>query len=68
MKEILGIVLIYVAAITLGLGLDILVVGLIYKIICWAFGLTFSWKITIGISFLILLLQSIFRTNVSIKK
>ena len=41
---------------------------LIYKIICWAFGLAFSWKITIGISFLILLLQSIFRTNVNIKK
>lgn len=31
MKEILGIVLIYVAAIALGLGFDILVVGLIYK-------------------------------------
>lgn len=48
MKEILGIVLIYVAAIALGLA--------------------FSWKITIGISFLILLLQSIFQTNVNIKK
>lgn len=68
MKEILGIVLIYVAVIALALGLDVLVVGLIYKIICWAFGWAFSWKITIGISFLILLLQSIFRTNVNIKK
>lgn len=68
MKEIFKIVLIYVLIIAATLGLDILVVGLIYKIICWAFGWMFSWKIAVGISFLIMLLQSVFRTNVNVKK
>lgn len=68
MKEILGIVLIYAAAIALGLGLDILVVGMIYKIICWAFGLTFSWRVAVGISFVILLLQGAFKASVTVNK
>lgn len=68
MKDIFKIVLIYVLFIAATLGLDILVVGVIYKIICWAFGWTFSWKIAVGISFLIMLLQSVFRTNVNVKK
>ena len=68
MKEIFKIVLLYVLIIAATLGLDILVVGLIYKIICWAFGWAFSWKIAVGIGFLIMLLQSVFRTNVNVKK
>ena len=68
MKEILKIVLIYVLMIAAILGLDILATALIYKVICWAFGLTFSWKIAIGISFVLMLLQSVFKTRVNVNK
>lgn len=68
MKMILKIVLIVVAYIALTLGIDILITAAIYKVICWAFGLTFSWRIAVGISFVILLLQSAFKASVTVNK
>lgn len=41
--------------------------ALIYGI-CWAFGITFTWKLAIGLWFIFLILHSIFNGNVSSKK
>jgi hypothetical protein len=39
------------------IGLSIGVTGLIVYGICWAFGLTFSWKYTLGIYLILVLLN-----------
>ncbi len=36
--------------------------ALLIWLICWAFALTFSWKITFGIWIIICILRSIFKT------
>lgn len=58
----------------MGLGLGILTVlficalsflltsGLVW-VVCWAFGFVFTWKIAIGIWVVLLILQSVFKSN-----
>lgn len=50
---------IYVAAILLSIGITAMLV----KIVCWAFGIPFMWRYTIGIWAVIGLLGSIFKNG-----
>lgn len=60
MDKLIGIILvilIVVAAEAISFG----VIALMFFGICWAFGLTFSWKIAVGVWLIISLLVHIFR-------
>lgn len=48
-------------------GIEFLLTALGVWIVCWAFGLVFSWQITIGIFVLICLVTSVGRSIVSNK-
>ena len=48
-------------------GLSFGVVGLIVKGICWAFKLTFSWRMAFGVWLVMMLVSSIFSGTKSIK-
>lgn len=44
----------------IAIGFSILMTGAFVALACWAFGWTFSWKVTIGIFAIICLLNMIF--------
>ncbi len=46
------------------LGISFLLTAGIFWLICWAFALTFSWKIAFGCWLVVLVLQSIFKVTV----
>lgn len=59
MEKIVAVIvgiLVVAAVIALSIGS----VGLLYWIVCWAFHLTFSWKIAIGIWAILAIIRSIF--------
>lgn len=56
-------ILVVAAVIALSIGS----VGLFYWIVCWAFHLTFSWRICIGVWAVLALLKGIFSTTVNAK-
>lgn len=64
MKYIAGIILFFVVL----LGVDFLISALIVKGICWAFGMTFSWKMAIGVWLIMALLQAVFKSNVNVER
>lgn len=41
--------------------------GMIW-VVCWAFGLAFSWRLAVGIWVVLIILRSIFKSNVNVKK
>lgn len=45
------------------LAISFFVTAGIIWLICWAFSLTFSWKITFGIWLIILIINNIFKKN-----
>ena len=50
------------------LFLNFLLSALVIKLICWAFGFTFTWKLAFGLWLIIGLLQSIFTARVKVDK
>lgn len=44
------------------------ITALIFKGICWAFSLTFSWKVAFGIWLIMILVGSIFSDTKHVKK
>lgn len=42
-------------------GISFLLTSGIFWLICWAFALTFSWKIAFGVWLIILIVSNIFR-------
>ena len=63
-KDILTIVLVIVGLVFLGW---IITVGII-KLITMCFGWTFKWSVATGIWLIICILQSIFKSNVNVKR
>ena len=63
-KDILTIVLVIVGLVFLGW---IITVGII-KLITMCFGWTFKWSVATGIWMIICILQSIFKSNVNVKR
>lgn len=66
-KIMLGI-LGFVGILALVFGINLLVVGGAYWIICLIFNLTFSWKYVIAIAIILAVLKSIFKSEVKINK
>ena len=66
-KIMLG-VLAFVGILALVFGINLLVVGGAYWIICLIFNLTFSWKYVIAIAIILAVLKSIFKSEVKINK
>ena len=54
--------LIVLVGFSLGLGFVFLVVSGIYWVVAWAFDLTFSWKYSVGISVIWILLSQLFKS------
>lgn len=67
MKAVFG-VLIGVAVILGFYAIGFGITGLIIKGICWAFSLTFSWKVAFGIWLIMILVGSIFSGTKHVKK
>lgn len=63
-KDILTIVLVFVGLVFLEW---IITVGII-KLITMCFGWTFKWSVATGIWLIICILQSIFKSNVNVKR
>lgn len=63
-KDILTIILVIVGLVFLEW---IITVGII-KLITMCFGWTFKWSVTTGIWLIICILQSIFKSNVNVKR
>lgn len=62
MKNIIGVIIvIFISSIpiVIGLGISFGVLGLIVKGICWAFKLTFSWRMAFGIWLVMALIGSV---------
>lgn len=51
-----------------GLGAEFLFSALLVKIICWAFGFIFSWKMAIGVFAVLLLLSLFLKSKTEVKK
>lgn len=45
------------------IGLSIGITGLLVKVICWAFSLTFTWKLAVGIWALMAMANWAFRSS-----
>lgn len=59
MKAIFGVLI--GAIVVLGLyAISFGITGLIIKGVCWAFGLTFSWKVAFGIWLIMILVKGLF--------
>ena len=56
MDLILKVVLVFL----LYIGVDFAISALIVKGICWAFSLTFSWKMAFGVWLIMMILHSVF--------
>jgi hypothetical protein len=59
MKETGGCLAILLV-ILIAVGISVLMTGAFVALACWAFGWTFSWKVTIGVFAIICLLNMIF--------
>lgn len=44
-------------------ALEFLIITICVKLICWGFGLVFSWKLVIGIWAVLALVSSFFKSN-----
>lgn len=66
MEKVLTVIF-AVLLIALCVALSVLYVGLLYWIVCWAFHLTFSWRICIGVWAVLALLKGISSTTVNAK-
>lgn len=55
--------IILISAILLLLGLDFCITSGLFWVVCWAFGLTFTWKIALGIWVISIFLAAIFKSG-----
>ena len=62
------LVLLVLLIIAIVLALDFFICAGLVWVICWAFGLVFTWKIAIGVWVITLLLSGIFKATVNINK
>lgn len=65
-KVLTALIVVLLLALTLGISW-ISTCGII-KAITWCFGWEFSWKVATGVWFVVLLAQSVFKSNVNVKK
>ena len=63
-----AVVLVVIVILTLAYGVSWIVTCGIIKLITMCFGLTFKWSIATGIWLVILILRTIFKSNVNVKK
>lgn len=61
-------VLAFLGVLALMIGINLLVIGGAYWIICLIFNLTFSWKYVVAIAIILAVLKSIFKSEVKINK
>ena len=66
--KIMLAVLAFLGILALMIGINLLVIGGAYWIICLIFNLTFSWKYVVAIAIILAVLKSIFKSEVKIKK
>ena len=57
------ILLITISIIIVAAGLGFLTTAIFVKLICWAFGFIFSWKLVIGIWAILTLISAVFKSN-----
>ena len=62
MKEIFGAGLIAILIIVVVFTLSFLVIAGMYWIVCWAFGMVFSWQIAVGVWVVYTVLSSMFQS------
>ena len=60
MKKVLAVLLALVIFVIIGL-VDFGIIAGFYFAICWAFGLTFTWKIAFGVWVIVVLIHNIVR-------
>lgn len=58
-------ILLFILAVIIGMLISFGITALFVKIICWAFGFNFTFKIAIGIWALTFLISSAFRVKIS---
>lgn len=83
MKDVLTVIFtwlaLFVFAFVIGFGINLLVWGILLKILCWvlpllgittigAWTVAFSWKLVIVVSIVIALLRAIFSPTVNVRK
>lgn len=56
-------ILFFILAVIIGIPISFSITALFVKIICWAFGFNFTFKMAIGIWALIFLINSAFRVK-----
>lgn len=66
--KIMLAVLAFFGVLALMIGINLLVIGGVYWIICLIFNLTFSWKYVVAIAIILAVLKSIFKSEVKINK
>lgn len=66
--KIMLAVLAFLGVLALMIGINLLVIGGVYWIICLIFNLTFSWKYVVAIAIILAVLKSIFKSEVKINK
>ena len=63
MKNGILMAITYIVILTVCLAASVAVVGGFVWLVCWAFGFTWSWKLSIGVWALISLAAAIFRSS-----
>ena len=57
--KVIAVLVVYLAAIGLSIGL----VGVLTKIVCWAFGFAFTWRLAVGVWAVIVMASWAFKPN-----
>lgn len=66
MKDLIAHIIatiIIVLMIVVVIGIDFLIAAGIVKLVCWCFGLVFSWKVTLGIWVLLCVFSTFIRAT-----
>lgn len=63
MKKVLAVLLALVIFVIIGL-VEFGIVAGFYFVICWAFGLTFTWKIAFGVWVIIIFIHTIVQNSI----
>ena len=57
--KVIAVLVVYLAAIGISIGLT----GLFLKIVCWAFGFAFTWRLAVGVWAVIVMASWAFKPN-----
>lgn len=66
--ETVGALIVAIVCVAAILTISFFITAGIFWLICWAFAFTFSWKIAFGVWLVVLILRSIFKSSITIKK